>query len=354
MSTNSSSQAGDTPGTVEDGASGQSSQPNNEDPLQPAGPDAHAAYNDSGRGSWFQRLFTRKRNGKSIREDLADALSSDHASLEGFSSEERAMLTSILRLQDVRIEELMTPRADIVAVNQNVTLAGLLKLFETSGHSRMPVYDDTLDDPRGMVHIRDVLSYITQTAENGKSGEAKRQQKTPVKLDLARVNLSKPLSALKLVRNILFVPPSMAAPELMARMQADRVQIALVVDEYGGTDGLVSLEDLVEEIVGEIEDEHDDDEFLIEEKGDGSFICNAKAELEDIRERVGQGFGFDEFETDVDTIGGLIFALIGRVPARGEVITSHGFEFRVLEADPRRIKTVQLAASSRRHAHKAS
>ena len=348
-----SSWAGKAAKNVEDGGLAETSQSNNEDPLQPNESVANTGSNGAEPVSWFQRLFTRKRNGNSIRENLADALSDDQDSADGFSPEERSMLTSILRLQDVRVEDLMTPRADIVAVSQDIKLAELLKLFETSGHSRMPVYGETLDDPRGMVHIRDVLAYITQKAAIGKSESGRRGQKSNPNLDLKNVSLSKPLSALKLIRNILFVPPSTPAPELMARMQADRMQIALVIDEYGGTDGLVSLEDIVEEIVGDIEDEHDDDEVLIEDKGEGVFVCDAKAELDDIRELLGKSFSFGEHEEDVETIGGLVFDLIGRVPVRGEVITSHGYEFRVLEADPRRIKKIELVPSSRRRARKS-
>ncbi len=337
---------------VSDDGSAETSQPNIEDPLQPNGTAMDAGINGAEPVSWFQRLFARKRNGNSIRENLADALS-DEQGAGGFSPEERSMLTSILRLQDVRVEDLMTPRTDIVAVSNDITLAELLKLFETSGHSRMPVYGETLDDPKGMVHIRDVVAHITQTAGLSKAEAHKRGQKLSANLDLKKVSLSKPISALKLIRSILFVPPSTPAPELMARMQADRMQIALVIDEYGGTDGLVSLEDIVEEIVGEIEDEHDDDEVLIVDKGEGVFACDAKAELDEIRELLGESFNFGEHEDDVDTIGGLVFALIGRVPVRGEVITSHGYEFRVLEADPRRIKTIELVPSARRRARKA-
>ncbi len=302
--------------------------------------------------SWLYRVFTGRKNGSSVRENLADALSEGEAIEQGFSPEEREMLTSILRLRDARVEDIMVPRADIIAVNQEISLGELLKLFESSGHSRMPVYGDTLDDPKGMVHIRDVVGHFLKTSALTKSEIKRRKLPLPANLDLKRVKLAKPISALKLVRDVLFVPPSMPATELMARMQADRMQIALVIDEYGGTDGLVTLEDIVEEIVGEIEDEHDDDAELIEERGDGAFLCGAKAELDEIRELVGEDFIFPEHEEDVDTLGGLIFAITGRVPVRGEVIITSGFEFRVIEADPRRIKRIELLRSTRRRFRK--
>ncbi len=303
--------------------------------------------------SWVYGIFGRKKNGATIREDLEDALSEGQGIAEGFSLEERAMLTSILRLKDIRVEDLMVPRADIIAVTEDITLAELLKLFEESGHSRMPVYGETMDDPKGMVHIRDVVAHITKTSSISKAEAAKRRSKLPANLDLKKVSLSKPISSLRLLREVMFVPPSMGARELMARMQADRMQIALVIDEYGGTDGLVTLEDIVEEIVGEIEDEHDDEATLIQDKGDGTFICDAKAELDDIRTHLGDGFAFGEHEDDVDTIGGLIFDITGRVPVRGEVISNNGFEFHVMEADPRRIKRVKLVRSSRRRTKRA-
>jgi len=298
--------------------------------------------------SWLLRLFGRRRNGSTIREDLADALQDDEVLAQGFSPEERAMLTSILHLQETRVEELMVPRTDIIAVKQDTSLADLLKIFEDSGHSRMPVYNETLDDPRGMIHIRDVVAHILKVSSLSRAEIAKRRKLPPANLDLKKVNLSRPISELKLLREVMFIPPSMGARELMARMQAERVQIALVIDEYGGTDGLVTLEDIVEEIVGEIEDEHDDEQNHIQDAGDGTFVCDAKAELDDLRELLGEEFVFGEHEEDVDTIGGLIFDILGRVPVRGEVITKNSFEFRIVEADPRRIRKVELMRFSRR------
>ena len=303
---------------------------------------------------WLKRLLAgRQRVIPSFREDLADALSAD-TTLHAFSAGEKAMLNNILRLQDVRVEDLMTPRADIEAVDKGILLGDLLKLFEESGHTRMPVYDETLDDPRGMVHIRDIVAYITRTAAMTKTETAQRKKPVAANLDLKKVNLDKPLDSVKLIRKLLFVPPSMLASELMARMQATRMQIALVIDEYGGTEGLVCLEDIVEVIVGDIEDEHDDesDTPLIQDKGDGIFIVDAKAELDDVAEAVGSEFQIGEHGEDVDTIGGLLFALAGRIPVRGEVIEGLGCEFRVIDADPRRLKRIELSLSKRKRPRK--
>jgi CBS domain containing-hemolysin-like protein len=311
------------------------------------------APGQEGRSGWLSRLFNRKRALPSFREDLADALSAD-TTLHAFSDGEKAMLHNILRLQDVRVEDLMVPRADIEAVEMEITLGDLLKIFEESGHSRMPVYHETLDDPRGMVHIRDLVGYITRTAAMSKQEAAARRRPVTAGLDLKKVDLEKPLSALKLMRKVLFVPPSMLAADLMTRMQASRTQIALVIDEYGGTEGLVSLEDIVEVIVGDIEDEHDVDEEtpLIEEKGDGVYVVDAKAEIEDVAKVVGSDFQTGEYGDDVDTIGGLVFALTGRVPVRGEIIEGLGYEFRVIDADPRRLKRIELSVSKRRRPRK--
>ncbi len=289
-------------------------------------------------------LFKGRNGGTSIREDLEDALAVADVDQESFSPGERAMLNNILRLREVRVEDVMVPRADIEAVEIGTTLGALLKLFEQSGHSRMPVYAENLDDPRGMVHIRDVVAHVTRTAQakkpRGRKGEA--AVASPA-LDLSNVDLTRTIGELQLIRTVLFVPPSMLASDLMARMQAQRIQMALVIDEYGGTDGLVSLEDLVEMIVGDIEDEHDEDEPMITRAGDGVFIVDGKAEIDEVAELIGEGFTPGEHGETVDTIGGMIFNTLGRVPARGEVLQPiPGFEFQVLDADPRRVKRVRI------------
>lgn len=301
----------------------------------------------------ISRLF-RPLNGATLREDITDALRTDGDSNMAFSPEERAMLNNILRLREVRVEDVMVPRADIMAVDHDVSLGELLEIFEDSGHSRMPVFCENLDDPRGMVHIRDLLAYLskqsrgkrrngTKASGNSRSGGNSRPRK-PATFDLSRVDLQKRVQDANLIRKVLFVPPSMLASDLMRRMQAVRTQMALVIDEYGGTDGLVSLEDIVEMVVGDIEDEHDDEEVMITKTSEDVFLVDAKAELEEIREIVGPDFDISEHNDDVDTIGGLIFAALGRIPARGEVVQAlPGFEFHVLDADPRRVKRVRIA-----------
>ena len=297
------------------------------------------------RTSLFEGLiqFFRSRNGSSsLREDLADALAEAAPDAASFSPAERAMLNNILRLREVRVEDVMVPRADIEAVEITTTLGDLLGLFEQSGHSRMPVYSETLDDPRGMVHIRDVLAHITKIARV-KKGRTSRKTPATTLLDLAQVDLGRTIGDLNLIRPVLFVPPSMLASDLMGRMQTTRTQMALVIDEYGGTDGLASLEDIVEMVVGDIEDEHDEDEPLITQTGEGVFVVDGKAEIDEVAKMIGEDFAAGEHGEYVDTIGGMIFNTLGRVPARGEVVQAiPGFEFHVLDADPRRVKRVRI------------
>ena len=295
--------------------------------------------------SWLLKLFRKRRQPRvSIRDDLSDALTQQSTAEGDFTPEEKEMLHNILRLQDVRVEDLMIPRAEIEAVELGTSLGELLTLFESSGHSRMPVYSETLDDPRGMVHIRDLVGYITRTASNGR-----RKGRVNINsLDLTKVDLTRELSKLNLVRKVIFVPPSMMAANLMARMQAIRIQMALVIDEYGGTEGLISLEDIVELIVGDIEDEHDDDdEMMIEFDEAGAMRVNARAEIVDIREALNGQFHVDDHEDDAETIGGVISSFLGRVPVKGEVIDAFGYEFRIRDADPRRIKLIEMVPSKK-------
>ena len=315
-----------------------------------------------GQPGFLQRLvfLFRPQSAPTIRENLQDALAGHGEWDQTISPGERAMLHNILRLREVRVEDVMIPRAEVDAVDQQTTLGELLKLFEQSGHSRMPVYDETLDDPRGMVHIRDVVAVITKLAAEKKrprrkNGAAPVGHNSAGEFDLSKVQLDKTIEELKLAREVLFVPPSMLAADLMARMQAQRIQMALVIDEYGGTDGLVSLEDIVEMVVGDIEDEHDEDEALFTRQDGGTIIADARVELEDLAEVMGAEFleAARSKDDDVDTIGGLIFSILGRIPVRGEVIASFaGYEYEILEADPRRIKRVRIVPAKRRPARR--
>lgn len=307
---------------------------------------------------WSRAASIWRPNSTSLRKDLAEALMTDAGSDTAFSPEERAMLNNILRFREVRVEDVMVPRADIEAVDQDITIGELMILFEESGRSRMPVYCDTLDDPRGMVHIRDLLSYVTKQARNKrrvgtlKPGAApapaekleKVNKQTPkVDFDLGRVDLLKTVAEANIIRQVLFVPPSMLASDLMERMQAARTQMALVIDEYGGTDGLASLEDIVEMVVGDIEDEHDDDEAKVQKTSEDVFVADARVELEELAEVIGSDFDIRDQLDDVDTLGGLVFASLGRIPVRGEVVQAlSGFEFQIMDADPRRIKRVRI------------
>lgn len=303
------------------------------------------ALNGSGREGilgQFKKILGIK-NG-SIRQDLQFALSDDSFDDSHFSADERMFLGNILALRDVRVEHVMVPRADVDAVSITTNLAELLHLFRNAGHSRMPVFGDTLDDPRGMVHIKDVLVYMTKTADYKPDPSVKRRRKMAGDLDLRQIDLATSLDETALIRPVLFVPPSMKASALLAKMQVARIQMALVIDEYGGTDGLVSMEDLVETIVGDIEDEHDEDEKpTIVAESETSFVADAKTDLDEVVRVIGPEFTLGEYSEDADTLGGLVYGLVGRIPIRGELIPAPGpFEIEVLEADPRRIKRLRI------------
>jgi CBS domain containing-hemolysin-like protein len=265
------------------------------------------------------------RRESQIHESLEEVIEESDRETQDLSSQERLMLANLLRFGEISIADVMVPRADIVAVEEKTSLAELVALFREAQHSRLPIYRETLDDPLGMVHVKDVLGLI----ETGPDGQMRWPQ----------VNIT------KLKRDVLFVPASMPALDLLMRMQSTRIHLALVVDEYGGTDGLVSIEDLVEEIVGDIEDEYDVEEAPeITRQSDGSFIANARISLEDFKERAGLDLAFDDIGEDVDTLGGVVVAALGRVPGRGEVVSHGGFEFEILEADPRRVKRLRIRA----------
>lgn len=229
--------------------------------------------------------------------------------------------------QTLRVEDVMTPRADIVAVELACTFSGLVERFIEAEHSRMPIYRETLDDPVGVVHVKDVFRLM--------AGPEKGKSKKPGPDDQV-LN--------KLRRDALYVPASMRAADLLLRMQGSRTHMALVIDEFGGTDGLVTLEDLVEAVVGEIDDEHDEAQAagVIARPG-GIFEATARAPLEELEAAIGRDMAPLDLDEEIETVGGLVTALAGRVPQRGEVIPHPGgFEIQILDADPRRVKRVRL------------
>jgi CBS domain containing-hemolysin-like protein len=295
--------------------------------------------------SWFasavRALFGWKPD--RFRSDLRSVLESRSAEI-GLSQRESVMLRNILSLRERRAVDVMVPRADIIAVQKDITVGELLKVFESAAHSRLVVYRDTLDDAIGMVHIRDLIAYMTAHAAASAKANVNRKKPFPADLDLKAIDLSTPLNAAKLIREMLFVPPSMPVMDLLARMQTSRIHLALIVDEYGGADGVVSIEDIVEQIVGDIADEHDEDVApRIVRQTDGSFLADARANLEDVSAVIGPEFEVGEEAKEVDTLAGYIATRIGRVPVRGELVPGPGrFEIEVLEADPRRVNKLKI------------
>jgi CBS domain containing-hemolysin-like protein len=286
----------------------------------------------------------------SVRDDLQVVLDASTPDDVGFSAVERTMLRNILGLHERRIDDVMVHRADIIAVKRDIPLGELMDVFERAAHSRLVVYNETLDDPEGMVHIRDLLALMTAKARVPENTRARRKKPFPAGLDLRAVDLAMTLADANIIRKLLYVPPSMRAIDLLAQMQASRIHLALVVDEYGGTDGLVSIEDIVEQIVGEIDDEHDSDEPpAIVRQPDNSFIADARASLDDARTVIGEDFVTGEAGEEVQTLGGYLVSHVGRLPVRGEVISGPGnFEIEVLDADPRRVKRLRIATRKER------
>jgi len=295
---------------------------------------------------WVARVLRAlfKLKPSTARADLQTVLENGALGESGFSPQERVMLANILALRGRRVDDVMVPRADIIAVQQDISLGELIKVFEGAGHSRLVVYNDTLDDPVGMAHIRDVIGYMVRHAQRSAAKNTKRKKPFPAGLDLKGIDLSVSLAAARIIRELLFVPPSMPAIDLLAKMQATRIHLALVIDEYGGTDGIVSMEDVVEEVFGEIEDEHDEDEMpAIVRQADGAFLADARAPLEQVVATVGPDFEIGDVTDEVDTLAGYVMTRAGRLPSRGEVVSGPGdFEIEVLDSDPRRLKKLRI------------
>jgi len=327
--------------------------------VSPSAPaeDASAAEQPLG---WLAALRARLGlpGAPTLRATLEDALKGD---VHAFSAEEREMLLRILRFGALRVVDVMVPRADIIAVDENEPLWELLRTFDTAGVSRVPLFRESLDDPRGMVHVKDLMRWLIGEALGRPASEGHVQLAAarpaggdrppsaavaPAEAlpDLGRANLSKPIASTKLRRPMIYAPPSMSAANLLIRMQSTHIHMALVVDEYGGTDGLVTIEDLVEQIVGEIEDEHDEAEAanIVSDPKLG-LVTAARTPVRELETHLGVKLLKPEEVEDIDTLGGLVFSLVGRIPARGELIRHPaGIEFEVLDADPRRVKKLRV------------
>lgn len=276
----------------------------------------------------------------SVREDIEDALEEAAGDV---TPHERALLKNVLSLHDLRVADAMIPRADIIALPHDASLRAALGVFREAGHSRLPVYADTLDDPRGMLHIRDFINLLASIGidETNAASSAETKTETPP------IDFDAPIGGMNLLKPVLFVPHSMPALDLLIRMQATRTHLALVIDEYGGTDGLVTIEDIMEMIVGDIEDEHDVGEPPeIEALDNGDYLIDARADLDEVTLRLGVDFRLEDTPAEVTTLGGLVAWLAGRVPMRGEVIPTpvEAYEFEILEADPRRVGKLRVRA----------
>lgn len=300
--------------------------------------------------SWIQLLRTKLglTGPQTLRDTLEGVLKAPDTNA-AFSDAERGMLSRLLRFGASRVDDIMVPRADITALDETEPLSELLTTFNEAGVSRIPLFRETLDDPRGMIHIKDLFRWLmaeggVKIAAPAGSGGAPSPASSLAMLDLTKIDLTRPITAAKIRRQILYVPPSMPAADLLIRMQSSRNHMALVVDEYGGTDGLVTIEDLVEQIVGDIEDEHDEAEErnIIADPKQG-LIASARTPIAELEQHLKVKLQSDDDDAEVDTIGGLVFSQLGRVPARGELIRhASGIEFEVLDADPRRVKKLKI------------
>ena len=273
------------------------------------------------------RLWGRLKGGEqaAMRDSIAELVqeanaAGDHAEpgeAPGLNPQERALIANVLRLRGSTADDVMVPRPDIIAMKMDVTLDQAVALLRREGHSRLPVYREALDDIVGMVHLKDVFAYTGPAAE---------------------------FSVEKILRKPLMVAPQISVLDLLLQMRQTHTHLALVVDEYGGIDGLVTIEDLVETIVGDISDEHDEIEGpMLTERPDGTLDLNARLTVEEFEEKLGPVLSEDERDADIETVGGLVFNLAGRVPAKGEVIAhGSGIEFLVLDADARRIRRLRV------------
>jgi len=272
--------------------------------------------------SWLRHTLAVRHDGtlKEALEEVIEEHESD--SDDKLEAEERVMLHNVLSFAETKVSDIMIPRTDIAAVNLHVTLEEIKSHILEQKHTRIPVYDETLDQILGFVHVKDMLPII--------GGEAE-------------------FNIRSVLREVLFVPPSMRIMDLLVKMRSAGSHLAIVVDEYGGTDGLITMEDLFEEIVGDIQDEHDDDEDQedkISHISDGIFEVNARIRIEKLEKELGLSLVAED-DSEFDTLGGYIFFQLGRVPVKGEIVPHvSGIQFKIIEADPRHIKKVRIVAAS--------
>jgi len=261
------------------------------------------------------------KNG-SLKENLETVLDKAKKDEENISKQERLMLLNVLKMDQIRSTDIMIPRADIGAVEVNDSFEKVLEVFIKESHSRVPVYEKNLDNIVGMIHIKDLVKY--QNEGNFEQGFLK-----------------------KIKREVIEIPPSMPVLDLLMKMQLTRLHMGIVIDEYGGTDGLVTIEDIIEEITGEIEDEHDEQNMpMLIKTSPNSFEASARVEIQEFEKISKINFLKDYNNEDVDTLGGLVVAIAGRVPQRGEIIKHEsGLTFEINDADPRRIKSIKITSS---------
>ena len=268
--------------------------------------------------SIFSKIKLFRSNNNENSKDINNIIDTSDNSSRELTPEEKNMLNNVIGFGESRVEDCMVPRADIVGLELDTDVKDILKIFSESNHSRIPVYKENLDNPIGMLHMKDLISVFSD--------------KNFDDIDIE-----------KFLRELLFVPPSMKSRDLLVRMQTSRIHMALVIDEYGGTDGLVTIEDLIEEIIGEIEDELFEEDLDRIKIYDNYIDSSARASIEEINDIVGKSLFTDDIDEEINTIGGLVFVLAGRVPQRGELINHPlGFEIEITDADSRRIKKVRL------------
>lgn len=274
----------------------------------------------------FKNLFSR--NGEShLRdtfEEILEEINDQDIPGAEFGDEAKEILENIIKAGDATAEDVMVPRADIAAIEATTPLMDVISVMVEMPHSRYPIYEDSPDNVIGMVHIKDVLRAMK---ERSTSSDA-----------------SSSFSLSTIRREVMFIAPSIRVLDLLVEMRESRRHMALIVDEYGGVDGLITIEDLVEEIVGDIVDEHDDESPQLTLMADGSYRAEARFEIEDFEEQVGKFMTDEDREEDIDTLGGFVFHLLGRVPTRGELVLHEesGLEFEITDADPRRIKRMRI------------